>query len=296
MKNSVLESFKLEEATRSELINKSKNADDYAKSNQAKGKNRYARRTKSRVANSVAQFNKINMDMFFKRDILEVKIDVQGETDNYIVTMRFKDVLREIQRNVKANNGKLEFKCILQAMTRTFNSSDIQINCTCPDAVYRQNYWQWKNNNGTRYEPRPSDKTNPNDTKGAGCKHSLLVLSNLDWIMKVSSVIFNYIKYSQKNLQYNYATYMFPKIYGTPYQKAVQLSLFDNGLLPSDQKTIGDIATTNLKDKDEKGRFVKGNTFRFQKKNQEYNPDEEQRETTFKQNKENDEVQLDLDN
>ena len=39
--------------------------------------------------------------------------------------------------------------------------------------------------------------------------------------MKISSVINNYIKYCQKNLQNAYATYIFPKVYGIPYKKAV---------------------------------------------------------------------------
>lgn len=253
----------LNEATRNQLIDKSKNADDYK--DISKGKNRYERRKLSRIANSVAQYNKIDMDAFFKRDILTVGIDVQGETSNYVVTMRFKGVLNEIQREVAANNGKLEFKVISRAMSRVFNSGDIQTHCSCPDSKYRQNYWQWKNGTGTQYEPRPSDKTNPDDTKGAGCKHTLLVLSNLDWILKVSSVVNNYIKYCQQHLQNNYATYMFPKIYGIPYTKAVQQNLFDTGLLPSDQTTLTDIASTNLKDKDAKGRWISGNKYAFKK-------------------------------
>ncbi len=263
--NEEVKELLLTEATRSELIAKSKKADDYAKNNQSKGKNRYERRLKSRIANSVSQYNKIEMDPFFKRDILSVGIDVQGETNNYVVTLRFNGVLREIQNNVKANNGKLEFKIISKSMSRVFNTGDVQIHCTCPDAKYRQNYWQWKNGNGTQVEPRPSDKTNPYDTKGAGCKHTLLVLSNLDWVMKVSSVISNYIKYCQSNLQSNYATYIFPKIYGMPYNKAVQLSLFNNGWFPQDQQTLTDIANKNKKEKDDKGRFIKGNKFRFTK-------------------------------
>ena len=251
------------EATRNQLIDKSKNADNYKDT--SKGRNRYERRKLSRVANSVAQYNKIDMDSFFKRDILTVGIDVQGETNNYVVTLRFKGVLNEIQKDVLANDGKLEFKIISRAMSRVFNSGDIQTHCSCPDSKYRQNYWQWKNGTGTQYEPRPSDKTNPNDTKGAGCKHTLLVLSNLDWIMKVSSVINNYIKYCQQNLQNNYATYMFPKIYGMPYKKAIQLNLFDTGLLPSDQSTLSTVASTNLKDKDAKGRWISGNKYVFKK-------------------------------
>lgn len=259
-KGKLRESLLLEK-TRQELINKSKNADNYK--DQSKGKNRYERRLKSRIANSVAQYNKIDMDAFFKRDILTVGIDVQGETDNYVVTMRFNGVLKEIQRDVKDNNDKLEFKIIARAMSRVYNSGDVRLHCTCPDWKYRQAYWADKGGYGTQYEPRPSDITNPKDSKGGGCKHSLLVMGNLDWMMKVSSVINNYIKYCQNNLQNNYATYMFPKIYGMPYNKAVQLSLFDTGLLPSDQETLTTVATTNLKDKDEKGRWIGGNSYRF---------------------------------
>ena len=82
---------------------------------------------------------------------------------------------------------------------------------------------------------------------------------------ELKECVYNYIKYCQKNLQNNYATYIFPKIYGVPYQKAVQLSLFDNGLLPNDQTLLTNIASTNLKDKDAKGRWISGNKYRFTK-------------------------------
>lgn len=256
----------LNEATRNELINKSRSADNYAPSNQGKGKNRYERRLKSSVANSVAQYNKIEMDEFFKRDILQVGIDVRGETNNYVVTMKFSGVLNALQNQVKQNQGKLEFKNVYRALSDTFSTKDIQIHCNCPDAKYRQNYWQWKNNNGTQYEPRPSNITNPHDTKGAGCKHTLLVLSNRDWLMKIASVILNYIKYAQNNLQNAYATYIFPKVYGVPYDRAVQLGLFDNGVLPRDRKTVQDVATVNMADRNKKGQFTQGNKYRFTKK------------------------------
>jgi hypothetical protein len=264
---------KLDEATRNDLLNKSRNADSYK--DQSNGKNRYERRLKSKIATSVAQYNKIDMDAFFKRDILTVGVEVKGELhrkkngasyqNTYVVSVKFNGVLKEIAEEVKRNNGKLEFKVIAKAMSRVFNSSNVFVKCTCPDFKYRQAYWASKNGYGTQYEPRPSNITNPNDTKGGGCKHILLVLSNLNWMMKVASVVNNYIKYCQKNLQNNYATYIFPKIYGVPYQKAVQLSLFDNGLLPNDQELLTNVASTNLKDKDAKGRWVSGNKYRFTK-------------------------------
>ena len=45
------------EYSRQELINKSKSADNYAPNNQQFGKNRYERRLKSKVANSVKEYN-----------------------------------------------------------------------------------------------------------------------------------------------------------------------------------------------------------------------------------------------
>jgi len=139
----------------------------------------------------------------------------------------------------------------------------------CPDQQYRMRYWAGKNGYGTQYEPRPSDITNPNDTKGAGCKHTMLVISRLDWMMKVGSVINNYIKYCQEHLQKSYADYIFPKIYGMKYDKAIQMGLFDTGLLPSDQQTLSDITAQQQKQRDEKGRFVAGNEYRFTKENPE---------------------------
>lgn len=214
------------ELNRGQLITKSKKSDNYK--DQSKGKNRWDRRTKSRIDTQVAQYNKINMNDFFKDDELKVGINVHGETNDYTVLIRYKGVLRELQEQVKRNNNKLEFKCVLIALQRIFNSENVFVSCTCPDFRYRQAYYATKDGyNSGIPEIRPSDITNPNDTKGAGCKHINLILSNIDWIMKVASVINNYIHYMEEHMQRKYADLMFPKIYGIPYNKAVQLNLFD---------------------------------------------------------------------
>lgn len=121
----------LQEASRQDLLNKSKNADNYSKNNQSRGKNRYERRLYSHISNSVRDYNNINMDAFFKGDILEFGVKVQGETDDYIVTITFEEVLREIQREVKGNNNVLNFKCVLRALMNTFNNRDVYVSCTC---------------------------------------------------------------------------------------------------------------------------------------------------------------------
>lgn len=231
------ESMSLDEATRSQLLDKGRKGQNYK--DQSKGKNRFDRRTKSRVATTVRQYNDIDFDAFFKRDILNVGIEVYGETSNYIVKLKFGGVLNEIARNIKDNDGVLEFKNIISAIMRVFNSGDVYVHCSCPDSRYRMNFWQTKNGySALPIETRPSNITNPDDLLGSACKHTLLVLSNLNWVMKVATTIKNYIRYSQQHLQRNYAEYIFPKLYGMRYKDAVQDSMFENGLLPSDQETI----------------------------------------------------------
>lgn len=553
------------EASRRDLIDKGKRGDRYSPKNQAKGRNRFERRTHSKIYTNVAQYNNLDMNLFFKHDILLVGIKVIGETDEYITKIKFKGILQEIQREVKNNNNKLEFKSILTSLIRVFNTEDVFVSCSClhpttkiklldgtsptveemkerfeageklfvfstdekgdfkpgevenvwitkttnefikitldndeeilttsdhlymlrdgsyvmaeeltldsslmpmytsesngyttvklnsetrgwrsvykivadtlkkdeiettklrvkednimpydvaihhrdfnkknnhPDNLeimtaeehwnyhaslsfdklpeetkekirklssertseivektnltkikniiqriidaeeipspetykkyktngypnftkcfstwkelsnyfnlnhkiikieriivedtpvydisvkdyhnfvvdagvvlhncedwqYRHAYWATQNNyNSGSPEIRVSDITNPNDTKGSGCKHIMLVLSNMDWIMKVCSVINNYIKYARQFMQRLYADYIFPQIYGMKYDKAVQLSLFDTDDFDSSPLTLDDANRLGRKS----GQFKTGNPFRFKKK------------------------------
>ena len=47
--------------------------------------------------------------------------------------------------------------------------------------------------------------------------------------MKIASVINNYIHYMGEHYQRLYADVIFPKLFNMPYQRAVQLNLFDTG-------------------------------------------------------------------
>lgn len=228
------------EARRQDLLSKSKHGDDYQDT--SKGRNRYERRTKSHIATTVAQYNKIDMNTFFKEDILNVMINVMGETDNYLVKIKFGGVLAEIAKEVKSHNNTLDFGVILRSLLVVFNSDDVYVSCSCPDFRYRFAYVATKNNyNSGEPETRVADITNPRDSKGAACKHVLNVLANLDWVMKVASVINNYIKYAKEYMQKNFADFIFPKIFGMPYNKAIQLGIFDTDEFDTSQQAI-DIA------------------------------------------------------
>lgn len=210
------------EANRTSLIAQSRNAGAYK--NQERGKNRFERKKYSKIANAVKNYNEINMNSLFKQDILQVNIPVVGENDEYLVTIKLEGVVAEIQKNIKNNGNKLEYRTIIQALTKVFNTSDVYIKCTCPDAKYRFAHWNIIKNvsvDDSSSDPGPGKGiANPNDDKGRGCKHMLLVLANGDWMMKVASVINNYCHFLSEKKPEAFLKLVFPKLYGVPADEA----------------------------------------------------------------------------
>lgn len=267
--------FKLDEASRNNLISKSKSS--------PKGLQRFKRRTKSHIANSVREFNSMDMNKLFKEDILSVNINVSGETNNYIVRISFGGFLDELHRELKNNNDILDLRIIIRSVVNAFNRDDVYVNCSCPDFIYRYSFVSTQNKYDTYsfdkkrirnpklgvVDPQsiPAKITNPNDNLGSSCKHVLLILSNNSWIMKVASVINNYIKYMKKNYQKAYADIIYPAIYEKPYEDNVQITAFDSKrrYARTGKDTLSKAISAD-KDRDEKGRFSKGNQsgFKFQ--------------------------------
>ncbi len=259
----------LNEDKRQQLINRSKHADNYSINNRMYGKNRYQRRLKSRVANSVREFNAINMNEFFKDDILNVNIRINGETNTYLVRIKFGGVLQNIQDTLNDTDKNLDTRIVVRSLITSFNTNNVYIHCSCPDWLYRMSYWSKVNDISS--EPDNEQTTNgkrianPNDTKGPGCKHVLLVISNNTWLYKVAAVIVNYVNYIKNHNEKLYADVIYPTLYGTEYKKDVQLSIDDienqDDELASDETDI-DISN---KEAEERGKFKRGNTsgYRF---------------------------------
>ena len=208
----------------------------------------------------------MDMDKFFKSDILDVSVDIRGETNIYKVRMSFVGTLEELHDYIKKNNiEQVDRKMILKALTKAFNRDDVYINCTCPDFKYRFKYWATRK--GLLIgepENRPADITNPGDNKGPGCKHIILCLSDSSWLIKIASVIFNYINYMEQHDERLYQKYIYPSIYDKEYENR-QLSIFDDEeeILDSDEETI---ETSNIEAR-KKGQFKKNNEYRFRKDN-----------------------------
>ena len=238
------------------------------------GQTRYQKRVKSKIASSNKEFNQIDMNQFFRDDILTVNIPVVGETNNYLVTFSFSGFLEKLHSEIETNGNVLALKTVLRAIVNSFNTDDVYIRCNCEDFRYRFSYWGTRNNTITgEKELRPSDITNPDDRLGSGCKHIMLCLSNTGWCIKVAAVVKNYIEYMEKHLHSMYAKVIYPAIWQKPYEDPVQMSMFDDDDLLTDKDTI-DRANVAAR---QKGRWEQGNQYRFTKQSD----DKDQMKMTF---------------
>jgi hypothetical protein len=288
------ELLKLDEATRTQLVAQSKNVGQYKDT--SRGRNRFERKKYSKVANSVKAYNRIDMNKFFKQDILEVNIPVVGETDEYTVTVKFEGVVAEMQKNIKNNSNKMEFRTIIQSLTKVFNTTDVYIRCTCADFKYRFKHHLIVNGmsvDDTSQDPGPGKGiANPNDDMGRGCKHTLLSLSNGEWMMKVASVINNYCHYLSEKKPDAFLKLVFPKLYGVPADEAAENNIVaDNEDLETGKDLI-DVVNDWARNR---GKFNKGSnknpvtgTGGKQKAEQ---PEEETKEPTEENNEPSEETE-----
>lgn len=207
------------EVSRAQLLDKSKNA----RATKSYGTTRYERRSKQQVKSSVRIFDKLDFNSVFKASLLKFVTPVKGETSEYQVTVLFEKFCEEIQRQMRQYNYELGFTLIYRALISAINRSDVYINCNCPDFKYRLAYHATHGlYNSGRPQMIPANITNPNDDLGAGCKHVLKVLSDLDWVIDLATSINNYIRYMEENFPDKYISIIFPAIYGMRYDTAVR--------------------------------------------------------------------------
>lgn len=95
------------------------------------GKTRYEMRVNSKVASTVKEFNDIDMQSLFVYNILTINVPVVGETDNYLVKIKFGGFLDLLHKQIERQDGKLDLRAITRALIDAFNQEDVQISCTC---------------------------------------------------------------------------------------------------------------------------------------------------------------------
>lgn len=170
------------EKSRAELIQKSQSAD----TTKSYGTTRWDRRNSVSVFPTIQNYNRIDMNALFKGNLLNFVVPVHGDralgsNKDYSVEILFQGICDKLKAELQRNNYRLEYKIVYRAIVNAINDSDILVSCTCPDFKYRQSYQRTVGKyNASRPELRPANITNPNDTRGAGCKHIMNVLGNLD--------------------------------------------------------------------------------------------------------------------
>lgn len=122
----------LQEVKRNQSLNKSRGGDKYVWWNRLLGNNRHERRLHQKVSRSVANYNKLNMNKLFKDGILDVNIEVKGETDDYLIRISFAGFLDQFQKIVK-DRESIKLRDVTRALTQAFNSDDVFFRCDCPD-------------------------------------------------------------------------------------------------------------------------------------------------------------------
>lgn len=117
----------------------------------------------------------------------------------------------------------------------------------CPDWKYRMSYWSSKGRyNSGQPQIVPARFTNPRDSQGAGCKHVMKVLADLDWALKLASCVTNYVTYMEEHYPDKYFDILFPAMYGVSYQRAL-----DQGLIDVPEDDLDAINVDNLDDTEE---------------------------------------------
>lgn len=249
------------EDTRAKQIADSRNKGPYK--DQSRGKNRFERKKYSKTEHQVRSYNRINMNDLFKKDQLICDIPIIGETDNYTVTIKLEGVVAEMAKNIKNNHNQFEYRTVLQSVTKILNTGDVWVKCTCPDWKFRFSHWGIINHrsvDGTDKDPGPGKGVaNPLNDKGDGCKHILMVLSNLQWVKNVVSVINNYVRYAETHMRKAFLNVIFPKLYGIPITAAGEENLIpdekDNSKFLDSSQSLIDVINDWGKNR---GKFSKG--------------------------------------
>lgn len=123
------------EDKRSEFISKGKAGAKEKTDN----KSRFEKRLKSRVANNVRNYNKLDMNKLFKQGILDVDVDVHGETGDYVVGVSFGGFIDNLREQLRDDTVLPDLKDVIKALVKTFNGDNVYLRCTClhPDTRIR---------------------------------------------------------------------------------------------------------------------------------------------------------------
>lgn len=167
---------KLEEASRNELLAKSK-AETITRYNKSAG---------------YKGFSLVDIDTTAIKT--RNTIIITNRVGDYFDTVELEDILYWVGLEVdEARDKKMSLETVRRALLNAMDGMDIKVDCNCGDFVYRFAYMasvlEYKYG---KPENRPSNITNP-DGYGAMCKHLIALLSNKSWVKQVASTLQQWI-------------------------------------------------------------------------------------------------------
>lgn len=149
-------------------------------------------RYNKRLSYHPTSYRGVDMNELLTRDVLVAHVPV----GDYVCTVAYAGVLTQLAEVVsKQPRPNVTLQSVIRAITQSIDKTDILVDCTCPDFVYRYAYWATKY--GYKYgkpETRPAKITNPDDKIGSMCKHLTALLANKRWLVKLASVVNEFIK------------------------------------------------------------------------------------------------------
>lgn len=169
-------SYKLEEASRNELLAKAK-AETITRYNKSAG---------------YKGFSLVDIDTTAvkTRDV----IIITNRVGDYFDTIELEDILYWVGLEVdNTRDKKMGLEVVRRALLGAMDGMDIKVDCECGDWKYRFKYMATiLDYNYGKPENRPSNITNPNGY-GALCKHLISLLSNKSWVKQVASTLQQWI-------------------------------------------------------------------------------------------------------
>lgn len=145
---------------------------------------------------SAKDFKDVNFKDLFEQD----EFVWVAKVGKYLVTINFSGPFEELKWYVKGMRGpnrvnRISQKVVAQALSNALDTNDIYVSCTCPDWIYRFNFFATKDDyNYGSPETRPPKITNPNNNKGKVCKHILSVLVGKRWVPSAAKAWLMYMR------------------------------------------------------------------------------------------------------
>lgn len=143
-------------------------------------------------------FNNVDFENLFTND----SFVWSSRVGDYIVTVSFEGAFENLYQVVRGWSGKNRWKRITlriltDCLSKALDEEDLQVDCSCPDLVYRFSYWLSRPDVDAKYGVKQNvapKVRNVKNNKGFVCKHILAVLYGKRWVPAAAKAWLQYIQ------------------------------------------------------------------------------------------------------